>query len=173
MRSFEQLFRVCRAEIKRRGTRWDLRATDEAGLALYSMLRSSLTWSRCCCCTETLYRPNLRLQLGRRLAHRSSTADAFIAPRLPTIFAPATGKGKSAIAILRISGDDALEVWRRMTASPRTRRRSKREVQEPPERRAVLRKIVHPETDEVLDEGVVVYFPRECGSSSRESMLSC
>ena len=27
-----------------------------------------------------------------------------------------------------------------------------------------MRKIVHPETDEVLDEGVVLYFPRECGS---------
>ena len=49
-----------------------------------------------------------------------------------------------------------------MTASPRTRKRS--EVEEPPERKAVLRKIVHPETDEVLDEGVVLYFPRECGS---------
>lgn len=37
-------------------------------------------------------------------------------------------------------------------------------MEEPPERKAVLRKIVHPETDEVLDEGVVLYFPRECGS---------
>ncbi|KAG0665376.1 mitochondrial splicing system protein [Rhodotorula mucilaginosa] len=136
------------------------------------MLRSSLTWSKCCCCAETLFRPNLRLPTGRRLAHRSSasSSDAFIAPRLPTIFAPATGKGKSAIAILRISGDDALEVWRRMTASPRTRRRFKREVEEPPERRAVLRKIVHPETDEVLDEGVVVYFPRHSALTAQPTL---
>ncbi|KWU44682.1 tRNA modification GTPase TrmE [Rhodotorula sp. JG-1b] len=131
------------------------------------MLRSSLTWSKCCCCAETLLRSKLRLQTGRRLAHRSS-ADAFIAPRLPTIFAPATGKGKSAIAILRISGDDALQVWRRMTASPRTRKRS--EVEEPPERKAVLRKIVHPETDEVLDEGVVLYFPRHSALTAQPTL---
>ncbi|GJN88029.1 hypothetical protein Rhopal_000985-T1 [Rhodotorula paludigena] len=82
--------------------------------------------------------------------------------RLPTIFAPATGKYKSAISILRISGDDALEVWRRMTVSPRGKGKAKEGVvvtKDPPERRAVLRKIVHPETGETLDEGVVLYFP--------------
>lgn len=86
---------------------------------------------------------------------RSASSSAAL---LPTIFAPATGKGKSAISILRISGDDALEVWRRMTVSVRGARRSK-PVKDPPERRAVLRKIVHPETGEVLDEGVVLFFP--------------
>lgn len=125
------------------------------------MLQSSLSWSRRCCCTPPALRP-------RRLAHRRrfslDSHDVFIAPRssrLPTIFAPATGKGKSAIAILRISGDDALEVWRRMTVAPKARKRSTAQTTEPPERKAVLRKIVHPETEEVLDEGVVVYFPRE------------
>ncbi|GAA5990684.1 hypothetical protein JCM10908_003188 [Rhodotorula pacifica] len=100
----------------------------------------------------------------------SCSRQAFIAqpPRLPTIFAPATGKGKSAIAILRISGDDALEVWRRMTVSPKSRRRSKEA--EPPERKAVLRKIVHPETNEVLDEGVVLYFPRHSALTAQPTL---
>ncbi|GAA6012626.1 hypothetical protein JCM10207_009061 [Rhodosporidiobolus poonsookiae] len=91
--------------------------------------------------------------------------------RLPTIFAPATGKGKSAISILRVSGEDALEVWRSMTRPARSKgvsatrgaRRSegkgKARQTDPPERRAVLRKVVHPETGEVLDEAVCLYFP--------------
>lgn len=115
------------------------------------MLRARTCWSECCCCIAKARRPLLQHQ---------TRFFASLAPETwtrPTIFAPATGKGKSAIAILRISGDDALQVWRRMTVSPRSRKRLK---EDPPERRAVLRKIVHPETDEVLDEGVVLYFPR-------------
>ncbi|GAA5998090.1 Mss1p [Rhodotorula paludigena] len=101
----------------------------------------------------------LRSLRPTRLSTRSSPPPSF---RLPTIFAPATGKGKSAISILRISGDDALEVWRRMTVAPRGKGKAKEGVvvtKDPPERRAVLRKIVHPETGETLDEGVVLYFP--------------
>ncbi|BGP37373.1 mitochondrial splicing system protein [Rhodotorula kratochvilovae] len=80
--------------------------------------------------------------------------------RLPTIFAPATGQGKSAISILRISGPDALDVWRKMTRPPRGRGRTQpgSEGRDPPERRAVLRRIVGLD-GEVLDEGVVLYFP--------------
>lgn len=101
-------------------------------------------------------RPRLRLpvpSLGALPARCFASAS-----REPTIFAPATGRGKCAISILRISGPDALEVWRRMTGPPRTQRG--KAPASPRERRAVLRSIVHPETKEVLDEGIVLYFPR-------------
>ncbi|GAA5867482.1 hypothetical protein JCM3774_002919 [Rhodotorula dairenensis] len=140
------------------------------------MFQSSLSWSRRCCCAQNAIRPRPRLEAGARLAHHYRFSpkfdDAFIAPpsRSPTIFAPATGKGKSAIAILRVSGDEALQVWRRMTASPRTRKRPNGEATEPPERKAILRKIVHPETDEVLDEGVVLYFPRHSALTAQPTL---
>ncbi|GAA6047701.1 hypothetical protein JCM3770_001728 [Rhodotorula araucariae] len=92
---------------------------------------------------------------------RTVSSDAAPPPpfRLPTIFAPATGKGKSAISILRISGPDALTVWHRMTCPPRGRaHRPGTPPKDPPERRAVLRRIVGLD-GEVLDEGVVLYFP--------------
>lgn len=86
--------------------------------------------------------------------------------REPTIFAPATGKGKSAIAILRISGPQAALVYHRMTLPPVSRNlragteklKEERGIQE---RKAMLRRIVHPATGEVLDEGIVIYFPRQ------------
>lgn len=56
-----------------------------------------------------------------------------------------------------------------MTVAPRGKGKAKEGVvvtKDPPERRAVLRKIVHPETGETLDEGVVLYFPRSSVLSS-------
>lgn len=123
------------------------------------MLRPRGGWLQCCCCPAQPLRPR---SLPSRPGFSGARSLASAAISSPTIYAPATGKGKSAIAILRISGDDALDVWRRMTVSPRTRKRIEAD---PPERKAVLRKIVHPETDEVLDEGVVLYFPRQSSSA--------
>ena len=82
----------------------------------------------------------------------------------PTIFAPATGRGKTAISILRISGPDSLHVWERMTKPSRSTRPEQGEratVRPPTPRRATLRRIVHPETREVLDEAIVLFFPGE------------
>lgn len=124
--------------------------------------------------TRLLYRCTTRLALPTVPRPRFASTSSAPSVRLPTIFAPATGKGKSAISILRIGGDDALEVWRRMTrpapAKGREGRRLERTggaklaagelgMRDPPARRAVLRRIVHPETEEVLDEAVVLYFP--------------
>ncbi|GAA5885049.1 hypothetical protein JCM6882_007209 [Rhodosporidiobolus microsporus] len=132
------------------------------------MLRSLLTPTR------HEYRCATRPPLPHTFRARFVSSPSSFAPpsvRLPTIFAPATGKGKSAISILRVSGDDALEVWRRMTRPARRSRspggagaggrkgKGKQAARDPPERRAILRKIVHPETGEVLDEAVVLYFP--------------
>lgn len=112
------------------------------------MFRTTLrTW--CTCQTSPLSPPTKRI----RFASTSSSA-----LRLPTIFASASGKGKSAIQILRISGDDALQVWHKMTEPARGKKQTKKD---PLARRALLRKIVHPQTREILDEGVVLYFPRE------------
>ncbi|GAA5973263.1 hypothetical protein JCM11641_003040 [Rhodosporidiobolus odoratus] len=131
------------------------------------MLRSTSTVIR-------VLKPSRHLSAATALlrpcfASTSSTATAT-SPSLPTIFAPATGKGKSAISILRISGDDVLEVWRRMTmpARGKIQRQTMREA--PPERRAVLRKIVHPDTREVLDEAVVLYFPASSALTAQPTL---
>lgn len=122
------------------------------------MLRAlTAPWRATCTCRPA--------QLPTRAAHTrpASTQPAPPPPpfRPPTIFAPATGKGKSAISILRVSGPDALEVWRTMTLPARGRTQSDRTRSEPPERKAVLRRIVAPD-GEVLDEAVVLYFPCAC-----------
>lgn len=88
--------------------------------------------------------------------------------RPATIFAPATGKGKTAISILRISGEDALTVWHRMTAPP-TRFKPQASNREPVARKAELRRIVHPDTGETLDEGIVLYFPGPSQRCLRQS----
>ncbi|ORY80699.1 tRNA modification GTPase TrmE [Leucosporidium creatinivorum] len=95
----------------------------------------------------------------------------------PTIFAPATGRGKTAISILRISGPDALNVWRKMTKPPRKPLQEEQAVvaassppRDPPARRAMLRRIVHPTTDEVLDEGIVLYFPANSALTAQPTL---
>lgn len=91
---------------------------------------------------------------------------------LPTIFAPATGRTRSAIAILRISGPKSLQIYHGITRPPKPRQAlparapavvpdGKGKGKAPEGRRAVLRRIVNPATGEVLDEGIVLYFPGE------------
>ncbi|GAA5961558.1 hypothetical protein JCM3765_002626 [Sporobolomyces pararoseus] len=101
----------------------------------------------------------------KRIRLASTSSSPLI--QLPTIFASASGKGRSAIQILRISGDDALEVWRRMTVSPKEKKQTRAD---PKPRRAILRKVVHPETREILDEGVVLYFPRESSLTAQPTL---
>ncbi|GAA5844858.1 hypothetical protein JCM9279_000019 [Rhodotorula babjevae] len=130
------------------------------------MLRALVASTRSACtCRAGSFTPRLA---------RARTASSPAAPppspfRPPTIFAPATGKGKSAISILRISGPDALEVWRKMTVPARGRTQSDRTRSEPPERRAVLRRIVAPD-GEVLDEGVVLYFPSHSALTAQPTL---
>jgi tRNA modification GTPase len=68
------------------------------------------------------------------------TADA-------TIFALSSGRGRAAVAVIRISGPAAQDVLERM-AAPRPRPRF-----------AALRRIRSPLTGELLDEGLVLWFP--------------
>jgi tRNA modification GTPase len=89
---------------------------------------------------------------------------------LPTIFAPATGRTRSAISILRISGPKSLQIYHKLTQPPKPRLglppaprpSGKGKGKAPEARRALLRRIVDPGTGEVLDEGIVLYFPGEC-----------
>ncbi|MGE0023746.1 MAG: tRNA uridine-5-carboxymethylaminomethyl(34) synthesis GTPase MnmE [Hyphomicrobium sp.] len=67
--------------------------------------------------------------------------------RDPTIFALASAPGRSAVAVVRVSGAGAGRVVSVM-AGPR-----------PPPRRAMVRAIRHPETGEVLDRGMVIWCP--------------
>jgi tRNA modification GTPase len=65
-----------------------------------------------------------------------------------TIYALSTGPGISGIAIIRVSGDDTKEVIKLLT---------NRVVPEP--RVATLRKINKINTSELIDEGIILWFP--------------
>jgi tRNA modification GTPase len=69
-------------------------------------------------------------------------------PLAETIFAPATVIGRAALAVVRISGPAARDVCRRLTGRP-----------PPAPRRATLARLHHPHSAEVLDEGLVLWFP--------------
>ncbi|KAM0749865.1 P-loop containing nucleoside triphosphate hydrolase protein [Meredithblackwellia eburnea MCA 4105] len=117
-----------------------------------------------------------------RFRSASNSARPSLSPRLtPTIFAPATGRAKSAISILRVSGPDSVKVWYQMTRPPRQSKLGKvdkkdkgkgREsrLEEPKPRVATLRRIVHPTTGEVLDEGIVLYFPAESSLTAQPTL---
>ncbi len=65
-----------------------------------------------------------------------------------TIYALSTGPGVSGVAIIRISGPDTLKVIKLLT---------NKEVPRP--REATLRKINNINTSELIDEGIVLWFP--------------
>ncbi|TFK43034.1 tRNA modification GTPase TrmE [Crucibulum laeve] len=79
-----------------------------------------------------------------------------------TIYALSTPPGKAGIAVIRISGPEALEVWRRMVkhASPKGKEKAKAKenLNEPTPWKLEKCYIVHPETEEIIDDGLVVYF---------------
>jgi len=64
-----------------------------------------------------------------------------------TIYALSSGHGRAGVAVVRISGPAAGEALDRM-AAPR-----------PKPRFAALRSVRHPQTGEVLDQGLVLWFP--------------
>lgn len=64
-----------------------------------------------------------------------------------TIFAPATAIAPAGLSVFRVSGDKAFESLERLTG--------KKDI-EP--RKAVLTKIIHPETGQTIDEGLILTF---------------
>ena len=65
-----------------------------------------------------------------------------------TIYALSTGPGVSGVAIVRISGPEASEVIKLITKS-----------KIPVPRMATLRKIKNINTSELIDEGIIIWFP--------------
>ncbi|KAF8966460.1 hypothetical protein BDZ97DRAFT_1903766 [Flammula alnicola] len=61
----------------------------------------------------------------------------------PTIYALSTPPGKGGVAIVRVSGPDALLVWKRMDPTPWKVQRCR---------------IVHPENESLIDDGLAIYF---------------
>lgn len=65
----------------------------------------------------------------------------------PTIYAVSSGLPPAAIAVVRVSGDDAFDVVTRLSATL------------PPPRRAALRTLRHPDDGTTLDRALVIVFP--------------
>ena len=65
-----------------------------------------------------------------------------------TIYALSSGPGISGIAIIRVSGDKSSKILSSLTSRPF-----------PKERVATLKKIKNYKTKELIDEGIVVWFP--------------
>ena len=65
-----------------------------------------------------------------------------------TIYALSTGPGVSGIAIIRVSGEDTSKVIKSLTGS-----------QLPKARIATLSKIYNINTSELIDEGIILWFP--------------
>ncbi|KAJ6516286.1 tRNA modification GTPase GTPBP3 [Mycena sanguinolenta] len=68
----------------------------------------------------------------------------------PTIYALSTPPGKAGVAVVRVSGPNAMDVWSKLV---KTR---KRRLPEPWKMERC--QIVHPETSEILDDGLAVFF---------------
>ncbi|GAA93794.1 hypothetical protein E5Q_00440 [Mixia osmundae IAM 14324] len=100
--------------------------------------------------------------LGKRQQHTLRLAHS----QRDTIYASSTAPGKAAIAIVRISGSDALQVWHQMTRSPKAHRAPP--VRPPVPRRASLRQVVDPVTQDPLDEALVLYFPRSVALTGQD-----
>ena len=65
-----------------------------------------------------------------------------------TIYALSTGPGISGVAIIRVSGPHSSKVIKSLTGQPL-----------PKARVATLRKINNIETSELIDEGIILWFP--------------
>jgi len=71
-----------------------------------------------------------------------------------TIYALSTPPGKGGVAIVRVSGPDALTVWKRMVRSHHT----KNAIDNPTPWRMRRCRIVNPEDESLIDDGLAVYF---------------
>ncbi|TFK28690.1 tRNA modification GTPase GTPBP3 [Coprinopsis marcescibilis] len=78
-----------------------------------------------------------------------------------TIYALATPPGRGGVAVVRVSGPDALQAWRRMVKGIGV------DAETVPSPWRLRRcKIVHPSNGETIDDGLAVYFKGKCGPKS-------
>lgn len=73
-----------------------------------------------------------------------------------TIYALSTPPGKAGVAVIRVSGPEALDVWRRVI-QPTCKRKALADYIPTPWKMERCR-VVHPETQEMLDDGLAIYF---------------
>lgn len=73
-----------------------------------------------------------------------------------TIYALSSPPGKAGVAVIRISGPDALEVWKRMVKTFKKPDQIKDVLPEPWMMERV--RILYPESGEILDDGLSVFF---------------
>ena len=74
-----------------------------------------------------------------------------------TIYALSTPPGKAGVAVVRISGPDALRVWRAMVKT-RGEGKGKARERDPEPWKMHRCSVVHPESGEALDDGLAVFF---------------
>lgn len=98
------------------------------------------------CALRTRSRP----PLVRRLLCSRDGPQTLLSDR-ETIFALSSGHGRCGVAVVRVSGPASLTALRTMAGL--------RNGPPPPPRTALLRSITDPETKEVLDRGLVLWFP--------------
>lgn len=78
-------------------------------------------------------------------------------PEADTIFAPATGVGRAALTVIRVSGLGSRDVCQRLTGGP------------PPEaRRATLRRLRATGTGDLLDRALVLWFEAPASSTGED-----
>jgi tRNA modification GTPase len=74
-----------------------------------------------------------------------------------TIFAPATAPGRSAIAVIRLSGPACADVCRRLTKRP-----------PPASRKVALRRLHDPASGAAIDRGLVLWFPGPASATGED-----
>ncbi len=74
-----------------------------------------------------------------------------------TIYALSTPPGKAGVAVIRVSGPDALNVWRGLVRT-RVVGKGKAREGEPEPWKMHRCSVVHPESGGVLDDGLAVFF---------------
>ncbi|KAG1773779.1 tRNA modification GTPase TrmE [Suillus occidentalis] len=108
------------------------------------------------CRLHRLNRSSSRFDATGYASRTHATSSAKSEPTLSdaqrrTIYALSTPPGKAGIAVIRVSGPDALDVWRRVT-------RKKKSRDNPTPWMFQRRHVIDPETDERLDDSLVVFF---------------
>lgn len=87
--------------------------------------------------------------ISKCISFRSTFKTASGAFSSDTIFALSSGQGKCGVAVIRVSGPQSKNVLKTVTT-----------LGDPPKpRTAILRSLKHPHTKEVLDKGLVLWFP--------------
>ncbi|KIK54451.1 hypothetical protein GYMLUDRAFT_48819 [Collybiopsis luxurians FD-317 M1] len=88
-----------------------------------------------------------------RFLHNDPNSDLVLSDvQKKTIYALSTPVGKAGVAVIRVSGPDALEVWKNVVKN------NSKQLIEPEPWKMQRCKIVHPERNEALDDALAVFF---------------